>query len=202
MLLATTTAIAFLATVVAALAVRRSRLWRRELSEARARLDHYTSDMPDAAEETGVRAVALRREAQQRFVARETEHYRNLLAHLLGDFRDAAGAEEAVYWQWNAERDSLVAVDWSTEGPGPAFFDYEEWDYYVGWAADEGEVKLAGQGQTVHMGAVCVMLDKTPLGVLTVSNRHGLAQSRAELHKWLPRLAKQLGYFHDLVTVR
>jgi diguanylate cyclase (GGDEF)-like protein len=202
MLLAATTALALAATVVAALAVRKSRQWRRELTEARTRLEHYVSDVPDASDETGVRAVALRRDAQQRFVARETEHYRNLLAHLLGDFRDAAGAEEAVYWQWSAERDSLVAVDWSTEGPGPAFFDYDEWDHFVRWAADEGEVKLAGQGQTVHMGAVCVMLEQTQLGVLTLTNRHGLRQSRAELHKWLPRLANQLGYFHDLVTVR
>jgi diguanylate cyclase (GGDEF)-like protein len=202
MLLAATTALALVATAVAAFAVRRSLQWRRELIEARTRLDHYITAVPDHADETGVRAVALRRDAQQRFVARETEHYRNLLAHLLGDFRDACGAEEAVYWQWNEERDSLVAVDWSTEGPGPAFFDNAEWDHFVRWAADEGEVKIAGQGDTVQMGAACVMLDETQLGVLTLSNRHGLRQSRAELRKWLPRLAKQLGYFHDLVTVR
>lgn len=202
MLLAATTSIAIAATVVAGLAVRRSRRWRRELMEARTRLEHYLSDAPDAAEETGVRAVALRRDSQRRFVARETEHYRTLLAHLLADFRDASGAEEAVYWQWNAERDSLVAVDWSTEGPGPAFFDNDAWDHFVRWAADENEIKLCGRGSTIQMGAACVMLDETQLGVLTLSNRQGLRQSRAELLRWLPRLALQLGYFHDLVTVR
>jgi diguanylate cyclase (GGDEF)-like protein len=202
MLLAAATSLAIVATVAAAMALRKSWQWHQELTDARARLAHYEGDLPDSADEKGVGAYALRRDAQQRFLARETEYYRTLLAYLLADFRDASGAEEAVYWQWNTEGDALIAADWSTEGPGPAFFDHAEWAPHVLWAAEADVVQIIGPGDAVHIGAACVRSDGTLLGVLSLTNRRGLRQTRAELKEWLPRLTRQLAYFHELVTER
>jgi diguanylate cyclase (GGDEF)-like protein len=202
MLLAAVTALALLATVAAGMALRKSWQWHRELGDATARLAHYEADLPDSADERGVGAYALRRDAQKRFLARETEYYRSLLAHLLADFRDATGAEEAVYWQWNTEGDALIAADWSTEGAGPSYFDHEAWGPLVLWAAEADVVQIVGPGDAVRIGAACVRQDGTLLGVLSLTNRKGLRHTRSELREWLPRLTRQLGYFHELVTER
>jgi diguanylate cyclase (GGDEF)-like protein len=202
MLVAAVTAFAILATAAAGMALRKSWQWHRELTDVRARLAHYEADLPDSVDEKGVGAYALRRDAQKRFLARETEYYRDLLAHLLADFRDATGAEESVYWQWNTEGDALIPADWSTEGPGPAYFDHTEWGPLVLWAAEADVLQIVGPGDTVLIGAACVRQDGTLLGVLSLTNRRGLRQTRAELKEWLPRLTRQLAYFHELVTER
>jgi diguanylate cyclase (GGDEF)-like protein len=202
MLLATALVLAVAASAAAGLAVRKIRRLRIELADATARLGRYDGELRDAETPRSVDASALRRDAQKRFVAREMEHYRELLAHLLADFRDATGAEEAIFWQWNAAGDALIPSDWSTEGAVPAYFDTAEWGALVQWSAETGVIQTVGPDGAVTVGAVCVTLGETMLGVLSLTNRTGLSQTREELKLWLPRLATQLAYFHELVEVR
>jgi diguanylate cyclase (GGDEF)-like protein len=198
-------AIAFaLASCGAALIGRRSAVRaRREARTLRAQLERFDAQIRNTETPRSVDVSDLRREAQFRFVAREAEHYRDLLAHLLADFRDATGAEEAIFWDWNEARDGLVPADWSTEGPKPAFFDAAAWAPLVSWAVEEVEpTQLAVRDGVVLAGAAAVRIGETQLGVLSITNRDGLARSSQELRVWLPRLASQLGYFHELVQVR
>ena len=127
MLLVATLAFTVAALVVAGASVRAMRRYRAELNTARARLAVLGGPLPDDDDRRAVGASALRRSERVKYEADEVEHYRELLAHLLADFRDVAGAEEAVFWRFNAEGDALEPADWSTESPAPAFFDVAEW---------------------------------------------------------------------------
>ncbi len=203
MLLQAAIASAVAATVAAIAAVRTTRRLRGDLAAARLQRGHDGTPLVDA--DLGHRAVgasALRREERLKFEAVEVDHYRDLLALLLADFRDVAGAEEAVFWHWNDEGDSLTPADWSTEGPSPAYFDFAEWGPLVQWSAETGVIQMVGKEATVVVGAVCVSQGDTMLGVLTLTHRAGLGLARPALKEWMPRMAAQLAAFQDLVRVR
>lgn len=203
MLLQAAVASALAAIAAAVAAVRTARRLRIDLDAARRQLGH--EDMPlveDAHEQRAVGASALRREERRKFEADEVDHYRDLLALLLADFRDVAGAEEAVFWHWNDERDALVPADWSTEGRAPAYFDFDEWGPLLQWSAETGVIQLVGKEASVLVGAVCVTQRDTMLGVLTLTHRAGLGLARPALKEWMPRMAAQLAAFQDLVRVR
>lgn len=203
MLLQAVIATAAAALTAAAAALRRARRLRAELAAANARLDLLGAPRTDEGEPArAVGASALRRDERRKFEADELDHYRQLLALLLADFRDVAGAEEAVLWEWNAERDGLNPTNSSTEGGGAVYFDVREWSPLVLWSAETGVIQTVGHEDVVTVGAVCVVHDQTTLGVLTLSNRYGLALPREDLKAWMPRMAIQLGAFHDLVEVR
>ncbi len=203
MLLEAAIATAAGALTAAGAALRKSRRLRIELEAAKARLQHLGAPlMDDGAEQRAVGASALRRDERRKFEADEVDHYRDLLALLLADFRDVAGAEEAVFWRWNDERDGLEPADWSTESPAPAYFDLAEWAPLVQWSAETGIIQTVGHDDVVVVGAVCVVHEETLLGVLTLTRRDGLALRRPSLKEWMPRMAAQLAAFHDLVGVR
>lgn len=199
---------AAIATAVASLtaagaALRRARRLGAELSAANARLDVLGVPRTDDDElAPTVGASALRRDERRKFEADEEDHYRQLLALLLADFRDVASAEEAVFWVWNGDRDELVPSNSSSDGGRVQYFDVAAWRELVHWAAETDAIQTVGHGDVVRLGAVCVVHDETTLGVLTLSHRIGLALSKPELREWLPRMAIQLGAFHDLVGVR
>jgi diguanylate cyclase (GGDEF)-like protein len=191
------------ALTAAGAALRRARRVSTELSAANARLDLL--GVPRTEDEEPVRTVgasALRRDERRKFEADEEDHYRQLLALLLADFRDVAGAEEAVFWTWNAERDGLFPSNSSTDGGRVAYFDVGAWGEHVRWATETEAMQTVGHQDVVTFGAVCVVHEETTLGVLTLSHRVGLALSKPELREWMPRMAIQLGAFHDLVGVR
>jgi diguanylate cyclase (GGDEF)-like protein len=203
MLLPAALAIAAVALALAGAAIRKGRRLRADLARAQSRLDELGVPLVDDAEDhRAVGASALRREERRKFEAGEVDHYRNLLALLLADFRDVAGAEEAVFWQWNAERDALVPSDWSTESHAPAYFDVEEWGPLVQWSAETGVIQTVGHEDQVMVGAVCVTHEESVLGILTLTRRAGLALPRPALKEWMPRMAAQLAAFQDLVGVR
>ena len=203
MLLQAAIVIAVAALVAAGAALRRARRLRAELTAARERLELLGAPLLDDAEpQRAVGASALRRDERRKFEADEVDLYRDLLAQLLADFRDVAGAEEAVYWQWNAERDALEPADWSTESPAPAYFDIADWGPLVQWSAETGVVQTVGHEDTVIVGAACIMQRETILGVLTLTGRSGLALARPALKEWMPRMAAQLAAFQELVQVR
>lgn len=146
MLLAAAIAVAIASATVAWFALRRGRRLRIELGEAKSRLAMYDAELPAASDLRGVSASALRRDQQKRFVAREAEHYHELLKRLLTDFRDATGAEEAVYWQFNPTGDALVPQECTSEGNTPLYFDYDGWSPHVLWAVEADAVQLIASG--------------------------------------------------------
>ncbi len=192
-----------LAVSVAALeAVRRLVLARREIEHLAARLERFDRQLSRTETPRSVDVTALRRDADQIFVALEAERIREVLAHLLADCRDSLGAEEAIIWCWNESADAMRPEDWSTEGPRPAFFDRDAWGPLVAWAEDERTLQLAAEGETVFAAAAPIVLDSVCCGVLSVTSRDGLSRGKSEVREWLPRLAMQAGYVRDLVAAR
>ena len=202
MLLAAAIALACAALVVAGWAFRQARRSRHALSAAHARLARIDADLPATDDDVGVGAEALRRDVRVTFEAKEVEHDQALIATLLADFRDVAGAEEAIFWRWRADRDSLSPAVWSSESARPAHFNLAEWGPLVQWSAETGVVQTVGQDDVAYVSAACVKRDDVLLGVLSLTHSGGLGLQRAALKEWLPRLAEQLATFHELLGVR
>ena len=175
---------------------------RRALNTAHAKLARIDAYLPPSEDDSAVGAEALRRDVRVVFEAKAVEHDRTLLTSLLADFRDVAGAEEAIFWRWKPERDSLSPAVWSSPTPRPTHFNLAEWGPLVQWAAESGIVQTVGHAEFTQVGAACVKVDETLLGVLSLTHSTGLALSRPDLKEWLPRLAQQLATFHELLGVR
>jgi diguanylate cyclase (GGDEF)-like protein len=201
-LLAAALALAFAALVAAGWASRQARHSRRALSAAHARLADIDAEFPAADRDVGVGAEALRRDVRVNLEVKEVVHDQRLIAKLLADFRDVAGAEEAIFWHWLSDRDVLSPAVWSSESPRPAHFNLAEWGPLVQWSAETGVVQTVGQDDVVYVSAACVRCDNVLLGVLSLTHPGGLGMQRAALKEWLPRLADQLATFHELLGVR
>jgi diguanylate cyclase (GGDEF)-like protein len=202
MLLVAALAIAVVAVVAAGFAMRGSRRAHVALREANGRLARIDSVIPAAETEDSYGAEALQRDNRVKLETRDGERDLKLLSQFLADYRDVAGAEEAIFWRWSAERDALMPVAWSSEGPRPAYFDVAEWAPLVQWAAEGDVVQTVGQDETVFVGAACVRHDEELLGVLSLTHHTGLGLQRTALKDWLPRLAAQLASFHELMGMR
>jgi diguanylate cyclase (GGDEF)-like protein len=202
MLLAAAIALAVAALVAAGYALRQSRRARHALSAAHARLARIDADIPSTDEDVGVGAEALRRDVRVSFEAKDVEHDQALLSALLADFRDVAGAEEAIYWRWRSDRDSLSPAVWSSEASRPEHFNLAEWGPLVQWSAETGVVQTVGQEDVSYVSAACVRKGEELLGVLSLTHSGGLGLPRPALKEWMPRLADQLATFHELLGVR
>lgn len=202
MLLFAAVTLLIVASAAAIEAARRLRVAARENARLRARLERFELQLPSTETPRSVDVTALRRESQRLYAAVEAERSRDVLAYLLGDCRDAMGAEEAVLWCWNESTDALRPGDWSTEGPLPAFFNADAWGPMIALAMEDEEVKLVSVDGVVKAAAVPLLLEQVQVGVLSVTNRRGLSRSRDELRHWLPRLARQVAYAQDLLAVR
>jgi diguanylate cyclase (GGDEF)-like protein len=202
MLLAAALAAAVAALVAAAFAMRGSRRAHAALRETTARLARIDSVVPAHEPVDSYGAEALQRDNRVRLEARDGDRDLALLAQFLADYRDVAGAEEAIFWRWSAERDALTPVAWSSEGPRPTHFDVAEWGPLVQWSAETGVVQTVGQDETVFVGASCVRHEDELLGVLSLTHHAGLGLQRTALKEWLPRLAVQLASFHELMGMR
>jgi diguanylate cyclase (GGDEF)-like protein len=202
MLLAAALLAALAATAVAGAALRQAARARRELETARSRLARIDEVAPMGDPQGGIGAKALRREVRVTFEDQAKREDRAALAQLLIDFRDLAGAEEAIYWRWFPERDSLAPAVWSSDGTRPSFFSITEWAPLVQWSAEGGVIQTVGQDELVHVGAAPVRRGETLMGVLSLTHRNGLGWNRTALRDWLPRLADQLGTVQELVDLR
>jgi diguanylate cyclase (GGDEF)-like protein len=202
MLLAAALLAALAAIAVAVAAMRQSSRARKELEDARSRLARIDAEMPRAEQHPTVGAKALRRDVRVSFEVSEARADRAVIVQLLIDFRDVSGAEEAIFWRWMPERDSLAPAVWSSEGTRPSFFSITEWAPLVQWSAEGGVVQTVGHEETVHVGAAPIRRGEVLMGVLSLTHRTGLGWSRASLRDWLPRLADQLGTVQELVDVR
>jgi len=202
MLLAAALLAALAAIAVAVAAMRQSARARRELESARSRLARMDAALPHAEQHSTVGAKALRRDVRVSFEVSEARADRAVIVQLLIDFRDVSGAEEAIFWRWMPERDSLAPAVWSSEGTRPSFFSITEWAPLVQWSAEGGVVQTIGHEEIVHVGAAPIRRGETLMGVLSLTHRTGLGWSRSSLRDWLPRLADQLGTVQELVDVR
>ncbi|HET9010371.1 MAG TPA: GAF domain-containing protein, partial [Gemmatimonadaceae bacterium] len=187
----------------AGLSWRRARRLRADLAAAQRRLELLGAPLGDDGEERrAVGAAALRRDERLKFDTDEEGYYRRLRKLLLADFRDVAGADEAVFWRWNETNDGLVADSWSSDGSTPEHFDFAEWGPLVQWSAETGVIQTVGHEELVIVGAACVLQEESVIGVLTLTRADGLALPRPSLKAWMPRMAAQLGAFKELVDVR
>jgi diguanylate cyclase (GGDEF)-like protein len=203
MLLAAALALGVSGLVAALLAMRRANRSQRDLTAAQARLARIDADVVGTTnDDDAVGAEALRRDVRVTFEVREAAYDRTLIASLLADFRDVAGAEEAIFWRWKPERETLAPSVWSTEGARPAHFDVAEWGPLVQWSAETGVVQTVGKDDVVHVAAACVKRDDVLLGVLSMTHIGGLGLGREALKEWMPRLAQQLAAMQELLDVR
>ena len=202
MLLAAAIVLAVAALLAAGYAWRLATKSNRDLLAARARLARLDARLPVVDEVDAVGAEALRRDVRVSVETREVEDDRNRLVSLLADFRDVAGAQEAIFWRWSAERSVSRPAVWSDFGPRPTFFDVNAWGPLVQWSAETGVVQTVGKEDVVHVGAARVKVGETVIGVLSLTHSSGLGLGRDALKEWLPRLADQLATFHDLLGVR
>jgi len=151
MLLAAALLAAVAAIVVAGAALRQASRAKRELATARGRLARIDAEMPTMDLQPAISATALRRDVRVSFEVSAARADRAVIVQLLMDFRDVAGAEEAIYWRWMPERDALAPAVWSSEATRPSFFSITEWAPLVQWSA-EGGVVHRRQRMVAHAG--------------------------------------------------
>jgi diguanylate cyclase (GGDEF)-like protein len=202
MLLAAALLAALAAIAVAVAAMRQSARSRKELEAARTRLARIDAELPRIEQHGTISATALRRDVRVSFEVSAAREDRAVIVQLLIDFRDVSGAEEAIYWRWMPDRNTLTPAVWSSEGTRPSFFSITEWAPLVQWSAEGGVVQTVGHEEIVHVGAAPIRRGETLMGVLSLTHRTGLGWNRTALRDWLPRLADQLGTVQELVDVR
>ena len=121
----------------------------------------------------------------------------------LRDIRDMMQAEEAIFWRWSEDRDTLVPHAWSTEdAPRPQFFRVQQWGPLARWCAEERIVTLDGSETAPVLATAPVLGGERLHGVLTVSSNIGLAIGRDVAKEWLPRFAGQLAAYIELFDMR
>jgi len=128
---------------------------------------------------------------------------------LLRDVRDLLQADEAIFWRWSEDRDTLLPTAWSTEESArPQFFRVKDWGPLARWSARERIVTFDGTDDAPSLVAAPVIggsiEDQAEMlhGVITVSRDSGLALSRDAVKAWLPRFAAQLSAYLDLFDMR
>ena len=131
----------------------------------------------------------------------------DMLDGFLRDLRDQIQADEAIFWRWSEERDTLIPQAWSAEDSDrPEFFRVKEWGPLARWSAQERIVSFDGsEGNTLLASAPVIALqgeEKALQGVLTVSCNSGLALNRDALKEWMPRFAGQLASYLELFDMR
>jgi diguanylate cyclase (GGDEF)-like protein len=151
---------------------------------------------------------ALKREVLLSVERTEATQDLAILDAFLRDVRDLMQADEAIFWRWSEERDTLLPHAWSSEGGDrPQFFRVKEWGALARWSAQERIVTLDGSDEATTLVAAPVMggdgQDTHLLhGVLTLSCNSGLPLSRDAVKAWLPRFASQLSGYLELFDMR
>jgi diguanylate cyclase (GGDEF)-like protein len=130
-----------------------------------------------------------------------------MLDGFLRDLRDQIQAEEAIFWRWSEERDTLIPQAWSTEDSDrPEFFRVKDWGPLARWSAQERMVAFDGNDDTALLAAAPVLAaqgeETTLQGVLTVTSNAGIALNRDALKEWMPRFAGQLASYLELFDMR
>jgi diguanylate cyclase (GGDEF)-like protein len=128
----------------------------------------------------------------------EQEDLKSELATLvafLQDVRDSMGADEAVFWRWSEQRDSLTPATWSTPGEArPIHFDMSAWSNLVQWSAEQRMLNfdVDARAAVCRLAAAPIVHEDRLIGVLSVSRVGGLDRGREHIKSWLPRHAAQV----------
>ena len=147
------------------------------------------SDLTSAAQESH-----RRREEQEDFAT---------LQLFLEDLRDQYSGDEAIYWEWIEQRDSLTPRVWSSASADrPQHFRMIEWASHVQWAAKGRVVHQESSSDVTRVAAAPVLEDGRLIGVLSISSEKGLRAERGRLKEWMPRHAAQLTRMLELFAVR
>ena len=188
-------------------------LYGRRLAASQARRDRRVTRL-EAHIGRPTPAKPLPTEALKRDVLlseERTEATKDLatLDALLRDVRDLLQADEAIFWRWSEERDTILPTAWSTEeSPRPQFFRVKEWGPLARWSASERIVTFDGSEDGPSLAAAPVIggadEGRAPAlhGVITLSCSAGLPLSHDALKTWLPRFASQLTAYLDLLDTR
>jgi diguanylate cyclase (GGDEF)-like protein len=123
----------------------------------------------------------------------------------LADVRDSLGADEAVFWRWSEQRDTLAPASWSTPGANrPMHFDVGGWSGLVKWAAEARVIHFDTDERVAvaRLAAAPVEFDGRLLGVLSVARYEGLERGREHVKHWLPRHASQVGRLVSMSEMR
>jgi len=194
-----------IAAVAAWIGVRLSSARRRnaEASSIAAHLDPRLTG-PRGPKFTPVKSTALRRGAQEVYESREATQDLALLARQLRDIRDQCGAEEAIFWRWLEERETLIPTAWSTEGATkPSSFEMRSWGSLVRWSAEQGIVQLDDHGgANPRFASAPVIGPRSVYGVLTVTSRGGLHLDREGTKSWIVRYSDQVAGLVQLFELR
>ncbi|HTE45040.1 MAG TPA: sensor domain-containing diguanylate cyclase [Gemmatimonadaceae bacterium] len=188
--------------VMRASAARRQRA--EALRPAVTRLEAHMAGSQGAPNMPSAKSAALRRDVQHVFETKEASQDLEVLDRLLRDIRDLTNAEEAIFWRWMEERQTLVPSAWSTDGQSrPAFFDVNAWASLVRWSAEEGEMQFAGDvGGRPVLASSPVNGPAGVYGVLTVSAATGIRLDRKEAKSWMPRYSAQVASLIQLFDLR
>ena len=169
---------------------------QRRVTRLEAHLSRATPAKPMAA-------GTLRREVLLSVERTEASQDLATLDGVLRDIRDMIRADEAIFWRWSEDRDTLVPHAWSTEDAArPQFFRVHEWGPLARWCAEERIVSLDGSEDAPLLATAPVLGGDRLHGVLTVSSNIGLAVGRDIAKEWLPRFAGQLAAYLELFDMR
>ena len=146
----------------------------------------------------------LRRDVQERVEQIESSADRAALGAYLADVRDLVAAEEAVFWSWIEDRDTLRPWSWSTPNADrPRHFRMGDWGPLVQWAAQERLMHTAGPDPSFPQVAVAPVVSGERLhGVLSVASSTGLSIGKPAVKQWLPRHAAHVAMLADLFDSR
>ena len=116
------------------------------------RMDAHLASTAALSRLTPAKSSALQRDVQQVFEHREAAIDLEVLDRALRDIRDLAAADEAIFWRWVENRQTLVPGAWSTEGSArPMYFDTRAWGPRVKWSAEQAAVQVAGEIGRAHV---------------------------------------------------
>ena len=147
------------------------------------------SDLTSAAQESH-----RRRDEQEDFAT---------LQLFLEDLRDMYNGDEAIYWEWVEQRDSLTPRAWSSASADrPQHFRMVEWAPHVQWAAKGRVVHQENSSDTTRVATAPVLEEGRLIGVLSISSEKGLRAERGRLKEWMPRHSAQLTRLLELFNVR
>jgi diguanylate cyclase (GGDEF)-like protein len=138
----------------------------------------------------------LRLDAQSLLEEAEVAADLETMDAFLADVRDSLGADEAVFWRWSEQRDTLAPASWSTPGASrPMHFDVGGWSGLVKWAAEARVIHFDTDARVAvaRLAAAPIEFGGRLLGVLSVARHEGLERGREHVKQWLPRHAAQVG---------
>jgi len=192
----------------AAVVVSRRNLWRGKFKRSSGprpltRVEtHRTSAVQVRL--TPAKSAALRRDVQEVVQSKEAAQDLEVLDSLLRDIRDLSSADEAIFWRWVEERQTLIPNAWSTENqPRPRFFDMAAWGPVVRLSSEEGRVQFGGDvGGAPTIAVAPVVATKAVYGVITVSSANGLQLDRDAAREWMARFGCQVGALIQLFDFR